>query len=95
MKFLSFVSRSLALGAALALLAVSAARAGLVEVVAAAKPSIVAVGTFSALANPRFNFRGTGFVIRGGNLLITNAHVLPPIDAAGTETRLVIQTPRG
>ena len=73
----------------------AAARAGLVEVVAAAKPSIVAVGTFSALANPRFGFRGTGFAVRGGNLVVTNAHVLPPADALGPEARLVIQTPRG
>ena len=70
-------------------------RAGLVEVVAAAKPSIVAVGTFSALANPRFAFRGTGFVVRGGNLVVTNAHVLPPVESSGPEGRLVIQTPRG
>ena len=69
--------------------------AGLVEVVAAAKPSIVAVGTFSALANPRFGFRGTGFAVRGGNLVVTNAHVLPPVESSGPEGRLVIQTPRG
>ena len=76
-------------------LAGPAAHAGLVEVVAAAKPSIVAVGSFSALNNPRFGFRGTGFVVRGGNLVITNAHVLPPIDTNAAGTRLVIQTPRG
>ena len=72
-----------------------AARAGLVEVVAAAKPSIVAVGTFSALANPRFAFRGTGFAVRGGNLVVTNAHVLPPVETSGPDGRLVVQTPRG
>ncbi|MEO6408005.1 MAG: serine protease [Burkholderiaceae bacterium] len=71
------------------------AQAGLVEVVAAAKPSVVAVGTFSALANPRFGFRGSGFAVRGGNLVVTNAHVLPPTESGGPEARLVIQTPRG
>ena len=81
----------IAVGAALA----APARAGLVEVVAAAKPSIVAVGTFSALANPRFAFRGTGFAVRSGNLVITNAHVLPPVETSGPEGKLVIQTPRG
>jgi S1-C subfamily serine protease len=54
------------------------AHAGLVEVIAVAKASIAAVGTFSALDNPRFGFRGTGFVVGDGNLLVTNAHVLPP-----------------
>lgn len=73
----------------------AAAQAGLVEVVAAAKPSIVAVGSFNALANPRFGFRGTGFVVRGGNLVITNAHVVSPIDATAAGPGLVIQTPRG
>lgn len=86
-------------GAAAVLLVAAAmvagpARAGLVEVVAASKPSIVAVGTFSALSNPRFGFRGTGFVVRGGNLVVTNAHVLPPTDANAVGSRLVIQTPR-
>jgi S1-C subfamily serine protease len=61
----------------LALLCGLQARAGLVETIAAAKRSVLAVGTYSALDNPRFGFRGTGFVVGDGNLLITNAHVLP------------------
>lgn len=49
---------------------------------AAAKPAVVAVGLYSALDNPRFTFRGTGFVINDGRTVITNAHVLPddPVD---------------
>ncbi len=35
------------------------------------------VGTFSPLASPRFSFRGSGFVVGDGTLLITNVHVLP------------------
>ena len=71
-------------------------QAGLVEVIAAAKPSVVAVGSFNALSSPRFGFRGTGFVVRGANLVITNAHVLPESgEATTTGSRLVIQTPRG
>lgn len=54
-----------------------AGRAGLPEVVAAAKPSVVAVGLYSALSSPRFVFRGTGFVVGDGLTLVTNAHVLP------------------
>ena len=53
------------------------ASAGLEELIAASKPSVVAVGTYSPTASPRFGFRGTGFVVGDGNLVITNAHVLP------------------
>lgn len=53
------------------------ARAGLPEVVAAARPAVVAIGVFDPLANPRFNFRGTGFGVGDGRLVATNAHVLP------------------
>ncbi len=53
------------------------AHAGLVDVIAAAKRSVAAVGTYRALDNPRFGFRGTGFVVGDGNTLVTNAHVLP------------------
>lgn len=52
-------------------------RAGLPEVVAAARPSVMPVGLYDALASPRFTFRGTGFVVGDGRLLATNAHVLP------------------
>ena len=41
-------------------------RAGLPEVVAATKPSVMAVGLYNPLASPRFTFRGTGFVVGDG-----------------------------
>ncbi len=53
------------------------ARAGLLEVIAATKPSVVAVGLYNALSSPRFTPRGTGFVVGDGTQVITNAHVLP------------------
>ena len=56
--------------------------AGLPEVVAASKPSEMAVGLYNALSSPRFTFRGTGFVVGDGQLLATNAHVLPEDPAA-------------
>ena len=37
----------------------------------------MAVGTYHELASPRFTFRGTGFVVGDGRLLVTNAHVIP------------------
>lgn len=51
--------------------------AGLVELAAASKPSVVAVGVYSPLASPRFTPRGTGFVVGDGLHVITNAHVVP------------------
>ena len=58
------------------------ARAGLPEVVAQVKPSVMAVGLYNELSNPRFTFRGTGFVVGDGRTLVTNAHVLPEETAA-------------
>jgi len=63
--------------------------AGLPEVVATAKPSVVAVGIYDPLASPRFAFRGTGFVVGDGRLLATNAHVLPEEPVA--LSKLVLQ----
>lgn len=57
------------------------ARAGLVETVATTRQSVVAVGTYAATDAPRFGFRGTGFVVGDGTLLITNHHVLPSAEA--------------
>ncbi len=74
-------TRSSALAAVL-LAAALPARADLPAVIAAAKPSVLPVGTFSATDSPRFGFRGTGFVVGDGTLLITNFHVLP----AGADT---------
>ena len=81
--------------AALGLLAVPAARAGLEELIVAAKPSVVAIGVFNPTANPRFGFRGTGFVVGAGNFVITNLHVLPEvIPPGGSEGSLAVVEPR-
>jgi hypothetical protein len=53
------------------------ARADLPALIAAIKPSVLPVGTFSATASPRFGFRGSGFVVGDGTLVATNFHVLP------------------
>jgi serine protease Do len=72
------------LGSALSVLAGSLAgvapawaRGSLVELIAQSKPSVVSVGVFNPLASPRFSPRGTGFVVGDGNLVVTNAHVVP------------------
>lgn len=70
------------------------ALAGLEEMIVAAKPSVVAVGTWNPTDNPRFGFRGTGFVVGDGSLVVTNAHVLPAELPAGSLATLAIQTPK-
>jgi len=64
----------------------AAAQPALPELVARAKPAVVAMGTFDPLANPRFAFRGTGFVVGDGLTVVTNAHVLPPPGSGSTTT---------
>ncbi|MDT7835688.1 S1 family peptidase [Aquabacterium sp. OR-4] len=83
---------SLGPAALLALLSLSApARADLPATTAVIKRSVVAVGAYDPLANPRFSFRGTGFVVDDGQLLITNAHVLPELTG---DQKLAIQVGR-
>ncbi len=86
--------RLLAALGALALLPAGTARADLAAVIAAAKPSVLPVGTFSATDNPRFGFRGTGFVVGDGTLVVTNFHVLPAGAEADTGPTLMVLTGR-
>ncbi len=80
---------SVALGA----VAVSA-HAGLPETVARAKLSVLPVGTYSATDAPRFGFRGTGFVVGDGSLVVTNFHVLPD-DLSASGRTLAVLSGRG
>lgn len=41
------------------------------------RPSIVAVGTYQPARRPPGAFRGTGFAVGDGRLIVTNQHVLP------------------
>lgn len=51
--------------------------AGLPETVEHIKPSIVAIGTYQKTRSPAFRALGTGFAVGDGNLVATNAHVVP------------------
>lgn len=66
-------------------------RADMTGAIAKVKPSVVLVGTFKSTNSPRFGLRGTGFVVGNGNLVITNAHVLPPSVEEDAAAGLVIQ----
>ena len=55
----------------------SSAHAQFAEVIERVKPSVVVVGTHLPTRSPAFAFRGTGFVVGDGTLVVTNAHVLP------------------
>ena len=69
--------------------------AALPDLVQRVKPSIVAVGTFDKTRSPAFSMRGTGFALGNGNLIATNAHVIPEsLSASGNEI-LVIRIPSG
>ena len=76
-------------------LAAAPARAQFVELIEKTKPSILIVGTYKATNSPRFNLRGTGFVVGDGNLAITNAHVLPAPGEPSDGSDLVVQVRLG
>lgn len=56
------------------------------------KPAVVLVGSYGLLDAPRFGFRGTGFVVGDGMQVVTNAHVLPPLEAGRIDRTVAIQS---
>jgi len=83
--------RLLCLAAGLALWAVPARGAELVQTIERIKPSVVGIGTFLKTRSPSILFVGTGFVVADGRHVITNAHtVASPLDAERKETRIVL-----
>lgn len=80
--------------AAMLLAAALEAHADLPALIAAARPSVLPVGTYSALDSPRFTFHGSGFIVGGGTLLVTNAHVLPPPGTTPVP-QLAVLVPKG
>lgn len=85
------------LALALASLATPATAADLPALIAAAKPSVLPVGTFSPTDTPRFGFRGTGFVVGDGTLVATNFHVLAPgadTSEPGSGPQMMVMTGR-
>ncbi len=75
---------------------INQAHADMPAVIAQVKPSILLVGYFKSTNSPRFNLRGTGFVVGSGNHAITNAHVLmgPGEDSSGADLVVQVRTPK-
>ena len=71
----------------------SAFSADFFDTIARVKASVVGVGTIEPTRAPPFQFRGTGFAIADGSIIVTNSHVLPAnLDDARNE-RLAIVVP--
>lgn len=81
-KLLAFLS-----GIAVAL----SAQAGLPELIARTKPSIVAIASYQKLRSPALQIRGSGFVVGDGQTVVTNLHVLP--ERMEADERLVVVIP--
>lgn len=89
--------KSLRRGSAVLLLIVLGTSAwaftGLVGVISAAKPAVVAIGTLNPVDNPRFSFRGSGFAVGDGTLVATGAHVVPGPTEVELLERLTVVIP--
>lgn len=94
MNILAHVSGSLTRFAAAVLVSAllsSPALADRLSTIERVKPSIVAVGTYERTRTPQFQFRGTGFAVGDGTLIVTNAHVLPGlVDPAKMEVLAIL-----
>lgn len=75
----------------LALPSPGVALAGLPETIATLKPSVLLVGTYKSTDSPRFQLRGTGFIVGDGHLVVTNAHVLPSDVTSADAPAIVVQ----
>jgi S1-C subfamily serine protease len=69
----------------------SALAADLPALIARSKPAVVLVGSYGLMDAPRFGFRGTGFAVGDGMLVVTNAHVLPPPEPTRIDRSVAIQ----
>ncbi|WP_249384027.1 serine protease [Chitinivorax sp. B] len=90
MTSVSRMCRTMLLGSLLALVPAWAGASSLPEVIDKIKPSVVAIGTHQPTRQPPLNIMGTGFVVADGNIIITNAHVIPRVIASEQQEKLGI-----
>ena len=87
-RFIRYVGRALLL---MALGPAGAWAADAIDTIARVKASVVGVGTFERTRAPPFQFRGTGFAVGDGSVIVTNAHVLPTtLDPTHGETLAIL-----
>jgi serine protease Do len=86
--------REVLAAAALGSLCGAAHAADLPGLIAAAKQSVMPVGIYKATGSPRFEFRGTGFVVGDGTLIATNFHVLPDAASSDPDVQMAVVTSR-
>lgn len=72
-----------------------ASSAELPDTIDAVKPSVVAVGTFRPSGSPRQFFKGTGFVVGNGHLVVTNHHVVSDRVDKDAREQLAVFSGRG
>ncbi len=75
------------------LLAGTCGAASLPEMIQRIKPAVVAIGTYERTRSPAFVFHGTGFAVQDGNLIATNAHVVPTVLDPARLEQLVVMVP--
>ncbi len=63
------------------------------RVIAAVKPSVVAIASHQPLRQPSLSFIGTGFVVADGRHVVTNAHNIPGFLDPDKKETLVIVVP--
>lgn len=63
------------------------------QIIATVKPSVVAVGHYQPLQQPKVHFIGTGFVVADGRHIITNAHNIPDLLDPAKKEKLVVVVP--
>jgi S1-C subfamily serine protease len=73
----------------------SASANSLPDTIDQVRQSVVAVGSYHPSGSPRQIFRGTGFVIDNGHLVVTNHHVLPGDLNADKKEALAVFSGRG
>lgn len=61
------------------------------SLIARAKRSVVAVGSYGLMDNPRFGFRAAGFAVADGLHVLTSAHVVPPETPERIDRSIAVQ----
>ncbi|MCE4554100.1 S1C family serine protease [Roseateles cellulosilyticus] len=88
---LPLTRRHLLAAAALGGLARGAHAEPLPALIARAKRSVVVVGSYGLLDNPRFGFRATGFAVADGLHVLTSAHVVPSEAPGRVDQSIAVQ----